>query len=144
MCCPTVEEVNRRYVDSLRNQAIRGNVLLREEVETIGDLLRSDDGKTGILVTGEAGVGKSGVMFQVVENLVEAGMPVISFKADWLEPTHLPDDVGKQIGLAGSPARVLAAVAQGRQCVPCDRSDGRDKLGFRPAIPAFLSVSMKS
>ena len=112
-----VEEVNRRYVDSLRNQAIRGNVLLREEVETIGDLLRSEDGKIGILVTGEAGVGKSGVMFQVVENLLEAGMPVISFKADWLEPTHLPDDVGKQIGLARSPARVLAAVAQGRHCV---------------------------
>ena len=112
-----VEEVNHRYVGSLRNQAIRGNVLLREEVETIGDLLRPEGGNTGTLVTGEAGVGKSGVMFKVVENLVEAGMPVISFKADWLEPTHLPDDVGKQIGLAGSPTRVLAAVAQGRQCV---------------------------
>ena len=113
----SVEGVNRRYVESLRSQAIRGQVLQREEVDTIGSLLQVEGGKAGVLVTGAAGVGKSGVMFQVVDGLVEAGVPVVAFRVDWLESTHLPDNVGAQIGLPGSPARVLAAVAKGRDCV---------------------------
>ena len=112
-----VEEVNRRYVDSLRSQTIKGRVLHRDEVDAINALFSARGGKAGVLVTGEAGVGKSGVMFQVVDGLVAAGVPVVAFGVDWLEPTRLPENVGEQIGLPGSPARVLAAVAQGRGCV---------------------------
>ena len=56
-------------------------------------------------------------MLQVVEELLHAGSPVVAFRADRLEPTQLPDSVGEQIGLPGSPANVLAAVAQGGYCV---------------------------
>ena len=112
-----VSDANQRYITSLRSQAIGGEVLSREEVHTVEDLLRSDGGKAGVLVTGEAGIGKSGVMFQVVDSLANEGVPVIALRIDRLEPTQLPDNVGHQIGLPGSPARVLAAVAQGRHCV---------------------------
>ena len=50
-----VSDANQRYITSLRNQAIGGDVLTREEVHTVEDLLRSGGGKSGILVTGEAG-----------------------------------------------------------------------------------------
>ena len=56
-------------------------------------------------------------MFQVVEELIGSGTPVVAFRADRLEPTQLPDNVGGQIGLPGSPANILAAVAQGKHCV---------------------------
>ncbi len=111
-----VEEVNKRYLNPLRDQAINRTVLPRQEVRTIHDHLEKSREKAGVLVTGEAGIGKSGVMLQVVEELLDAGIPVVALRADQLEFTPLPDEVGKQIGLPGSPASVLAAMAQRRHC----------------------------
>ena len=112
-----VVEANRRYLDLLRRQAISNTVLPRQEVQTVQGHLKESGGRTGVLLTGEAGIGKSGVMLQVIEELLDAGTPVVAFRADRLEPTQLPDQVGDQIGLPGSPANVLAAVAQGGHCV---------------------------
>ena len=112
-----VEEANKRYVNLLRDQAIGRTVLPRQEVQTVQGRLKESSGKAGVLLTGEAGIGKSGVMLQVVEKLLSGGTPVVAFRADKLEPTQLPDNVGEQIGLPGSPANVLAAVAQGRHCI---------------------------
>ena len=112
-----VEEANRRYLGLLHEQAIGRIVLPRQEASTVHDRLKENAGKAGVLVSGEAGVGKSGVMLQVVEELLAAGTPVVAFRADRLESTQLPDRVGEQIGLPGSPANVLAAVAQDGRCV---------------------------
>ncbi|MCY4090690.1 MAG: hypothetical protein OXF62_07720 [Caldilineaceae bacterium] len=112
-----IEEANKLYLNPLRRQAIAGAVLPRHEVQTVHDLLNESSDKAGVLVTGEAGVGKSGVMLQVVEKLLAAGAPVVAFRADRLELTQLPDRVGKRIGLPGSPANVLAAVSHGKPCV---------------------------
>ncbi len=112
-----VGEANQRYLNLLRNQAINRTILPRQEVQTVHDHLEKSSEKAGVLLTGEAGIGKSGVMLQVVEELLGAGIPVVALRADQLEFTPLPDDVGKQIGLPGSPTNVLAAVAQGRHCV---------------------------
>jgi len=70
-----------------------------------------------VLLSGEAGVGKSGVMLQVVDALRAAGTAVLAFRIDRLEPCVLPDDVGTQLGLPGSPPGVLSAIAQQRACV---------------------------
>ena len=112
-----VGAANQRYLSLLRNQAIGHTILPRHEVQTIQGRLKESGGKVGVLLTGEAGIGKSGVMLQVVEELLDAGTPVVAFRTDRLEPTQLPDKVGEQIGLPGSPADVLAAVAQGGHCV---------------------------
>ena len=112
-----VQEANQRYLTLLRDQAIGSTVLPRQETQVVQVRLKQSIGKAGVLVTGEAGVGKSGVMLQVVEELLNVATPLVAFRADRLEPTQLPDIVGEQIGLPGSPANVLAAVAQGKYCV---------------------------
>ena len=112
-----IEEANQRYLSLLRDQAIGRAVLPRQETQTVHGRLKESSEKAGVLVTGEAGIGKSGVMLQVVEKLLDAGTPVVALRADRLTLTQLPDYVGDQIGLPGSPANVLAAVAQGRDCV---------------------------
>ena len=112
-----VKAANERYLTPLRDAAIAGEVIPREEVETVLDMLTSPGRTRGVLLTGEAGVGKSGVILQAVESLQERGLPLITFRIDRLEPTVLPSDVGRQLGLPDSPANVLAAVAQGRNCV---------------------------
>jgi hypothetical protein len=112
-----VKGANERYLTPLRDAVIAGEEILREEVETVLDTLTLADRTRGVLLTGEAGVGKSGVILQVVESLQEQGLPLITFRVDRLEPTVLPSDVGQQLGLRDSPANVLAAIAQGRDCV---------------------------
>jgi hypothetical protein len=112
-----VKAANERYLSPLLAAAIAGEVIPREEVETVLDMLMSPEHTRGVLLTGEAGVGKSGVILQVVESLQEQGLPLITFRVDRLEPTLLPSDVGRQLGLPDSPANVLAAVAQNRDCV---------------------------
>ncbi len=112
-----IEEANQRYLSLLRDQAIGSSVIPRQEVQTVQGRLKESSARAGVLLTGDAGIGKSGVMLQVVEELLDAGTPLVAFRADRLEPTQLPDKVGEQIGLPGSPANVLAAVAQGGHCV---------------------------
>ncbi|MBD2014993.1 ATP-binding protein [Microcoleus sp. FACHB-53] len=113
-----VDKVNDRYLDRLHKEAIAGKVIPRDEVDIILEKLTSPDGKHGVLVAGEAGVGKSGVILQSVEALRKKGVPIIAFRVDRLDPTDSPAQVGEQLEkLPGSPAHVLANIAQGRDCV---------------------------
>ena len=106
-----VKAANERYLSPLRAAAIAGEVIPREEVQTVLTMLTSPGRTRSVMLTGEAGVGKSGVILQAVESLQEQGLPLITFRVDRLEPTVLPSDVGRQLGLPDSPANVLAAVA---------------------------------
>ncbi|MFB2895075.1 NACHT domain-containing NTPase [Aerosakkonemataceae cyanobacterium BLCC-F50] len=113
-----VNNQNDRYLSRLHKEAIAGKVIRRDEVDTIVDKLISPDSKRGVLVTGEAGVGKSGIILQVVEALYQQGVPLIAFRVDHLAPTQSPNQVGEQLeNLPGSPAHVLANIAQERDCV---------------------------
>lgn len=112
-----IEDANRRYLSLLCDATIASQVIPRDEAQTVLQKLTSPDSKRGVLLVGEAGVGKSGVMLQVVEVLHKQGVPTLAFRIDRLEPTLLPNDVGQQLGLPGSPANVLAAIAQKRDCV---------------------------
>jgi len=113
-----VDKVNDRYLSRLHKEAIAGKVILRDDVDIILDKLISQDAKRGVLVAGEAGVGKSGVILQAVEALRQKGVPIIAFRVERLDPTDSPDQVGEQLEkLPGSPAHVLANIAQGRDCV---------------------------
>ena len=79
-----VEQANQRYLTLLLNQAVGGTVIPRDEVQSVHTLLEESGGKTGVMVTGEAGVGKSGVMYQVVDDLLGAGTPALAFRVDRL------------------------------------------------------------
>ena len=113
-----VDKLNDRYLDRLYKEAIAGKVIPRDEVGIILDKLTSPDSKRGVLVAGEAGVGKSGVILQAVEALRKKRVPIIAFRVDRLDPTNSPAHVGEQLEkLPGSPAHVLANIARGRDCV---------------------------
>lgn len=112
-----IADANRLYLSPLRDAAVANQVIPRDEAQTVREKLTSPDSKRGLLLVGEAGVGKSGVMLQVVEALHKQGVPTLAFRIDRLKPTLLPNDVGQQLDLPGSPTNVLAAIAQKRDCV---------------------------
>lgn len=132
-----VDKVNAHYLSRLHKEAIAGKVIPRDEVDIIVNKLTSPDSKHGVLVTGEAGVGKSGVILQAVEILRKQGVPIIAFRLDNLDPTWSTERVGEQLGLPGSPAHVLANIAQGRDCIlVIDQLDAVSKASGRN--PQFL------
>lgn len=112
-----LEESNARYLSPLRNELISGTSIPREETRVALDLLTAEDKLRGGLLSGEAGVGKSGVVVQVLEELHSKGIPVLAFRVDRLIPTPLPSEIGRQLDLPGSPVAVLGGVAQERECV---------------------------
>lgn len=112
-----VEETNDGYLAPLRERAVGGTIIPRQEKDVALDLLESEDGRRGVLLAGRAGVGKSGVVLQALEELKERGVPFLAFRVDRLDPTPSPRKIGEQLALPDSPVAVLAAVAQGRPCV---------------------------
>lgn len=112
-----IEKNNELYLSRFNNEKIAGEFIERNEANIAIDKLISLTDKKGLLLTGEAGLGKSGVLGQVLTTLKTQGIPLIVFRIDRLEPTLFPHQLGEQLGLPDSPANVLAAIAQGRECV---------------------------
>lgn len=114
-----IEKQNDRYLTGLSEELVGGSLISREEASEALNVLVGEDAEEarGVMLAGEAGVGKSGAVLQIVEGLKQRSVPFLAFRVDRLEPTTLSEGIGNQIGLPGSPASVLAAVAGDRESV---------------------------
>lgn len=111
-----VEELNSRYESMIKGIGC-GITIPRDEVSAIMDILKGNDRKTSVLVSGEAGVGKTCVLGQAIHKLKSEGTPHLYFRVDRLDPTDLPTKVSAQLRLPATPAEVLVGIARGRSCV---------------------------
>ncbi|MDB9527924.1 hypothetical protein PN498_18165 [Oscillatoria sp. CS-180] len=112
-----IERANRVYLSTLQEAKIGGEVLPSSEVPIILEKITASSEKGSVLVVGEAGIGKSGAISQVLDMLKDGGIPFLAFRIDRLDPEVIPDAVGRQLGLPASPPTVLANIAQNRDCV---------------------------
>jgi hypothetical protein len=112
-----IDAANDRYQASFPSPTIGGHIVKRAEVEEALAAFTEDGSIRGVLLFGEAGVGKSGVLLQLFSALRARGTPLLALRVDRLEVTQRPEDIGRQLGLPGAPAAVLDAVASGRECV---------------------------
>jgi len=110
-----IEALNSRYAAMIK--PIGGISIPRTETDTAFANLSGQGLKRSVLVSGEAGVGKTVILGQVIERVKGEGMPHLYFRVDRLDPTELPRNVGNQLDLPASPVEVLAGVAKGRPCV---------------------------
>ena len=113
----TITELTQTYLAGIRPQGIRGEDVSREETARVLEHLDGGETRTGALVTGKAGVGKTSVIAQVLAGAEIADWPLLAFRVDRLDPVQRPGEVGEQLGLPASPVRTLAAVAGGRDCL---------------------------
>lgn len=111
-----IDNQNNRYFRSLEDEGIQGQLFARDEAETAVNHLTSGQGRKSVMLAGEAGVGKSSVTPEIGERLKNLGWTVLGFRIDRMEPVSTPDQVGENLGLPGSPANVLGAIADGREC----------------------------
>lgn len=108
-----VSDQAERYRRQANDVLIGGKLITRSEVGDVLGALTRDDGPRTILLAGNAGCGKSAVLANLVDEISDVGWPLLAFRVDRLEAVIRPEEVGDQLGLPGSPASVLAAVAVG-------------------------------
>lgn len=112
------DSINNRYTSKIRSTSILTDdvAIPRNETGQVLDAILSET-PTNVIVSGAAGVGKSGVMLQLAEALKAQNIPLLAFRVDTLKQVLRPEDVGEQLGLAGSPALVLGQVAKDKLSV---------------------------
>lgn len=83
---PTLREqiahANQRYLDSYTPFGAGGSFVRRKEAREVLSLLEAEDGPTTILLTGNAGTGKSGVIREVLAGLTGRGVTHLAFRVD--------------------------------------------------------------
>lgn len=109
---------NDRYLASQQHD-IGGIDVPRAEARAIMEAFTQPEAPARtVFLTGEAGVGKTGVTRAVVLAVRDdLGWPVLALRVDRLDPTQSARAVGEQLGLPGSPTATLAALAQGRSAL---------------------------
>ncbi len=106
-----LDELRDRFNRSYRHLLIGGRTLGRREARDVVAQLTSDDGPGVLLLHGRGGDGKSGVAFEVLEQLRLLGVPCLPLRLDRDRPEDSPLKFGMSLGLPGSPANCLAAAA---------------------------------
>lgn len=112
----SVTSTTDRYLQRLGRELIGGSSIPRAEALSVTDSL-TYSGQKAIIVVGQAGQGKSAVLLQAVQELRHRGALVLALRLDELQPALTPIDLGRQLGLPGSPAAVLAALSRGSPAV---------------------------
>lgn len=83
---PTIRErivsANQSYLNSYTPFGAGGSTIPRQEAQETLALLEAEDGPSVILLTGNAGTGKSGVLRQILSCLDECGSTYLAFRVD--------------------------------------------------------------
>jgi hypothetical protein len=112
-----VHEVTEQYLAGVRKKLIRKTLLPREATQELLSRIAENARGGDVVLTGKAGVGKTGCVIEFVEALRGQGIPVLAVRLDRLSSVSSTHEFGQQLGLEESPALVLAAAAEEREAV---------------------------
>ncbi|MFH1338920.1 MAG: hypothetical protein ABIH40_03670 [Candidatus Omnitrophota bacterium] len=111
---PVIQELQNQFEDSIKPYLIRGAIIKRPETDR---LIKSiEDGKN-VILSGAAGYGKSGVLFELTEHLKQKGTPYLPIRLDRKSPENTSVQFGKSMDLPDCPAFSLAGISGERQSV---------------------------
>lgn len=110
-----LKAVTEAYISGQRAKLICRQMISRTVARDILTKLVESHFGQDILITGAAGSGKSGCLLEIVEGLVGAGVPVLAFRLDRMQPVQTTQALGADLGLPESPAMVLARAFPGRK-----------------------------
>jgi hypothetical protein len=109
-----IDEANERFRNSRRDTLIGGELVERPETKQVVAALLE---RQTVLVQGDAGMGKSDVLLGLCDHLADTRMPYLVMRLDRQQTATTPEELGKALGLPGSPPAVLAASAAGGESV---------------------------
>jgi hypothetical protein len=109
-----IDDANERFRNSRCATLIGGELVERRETNTVVAALAE---RRTVLVRGDAGMGKSDVLLGLCDHLADARTPYLVMRLDRQQTATTPEELGKALGLPGSPSAVLAASAAGGESV---------------------------
>lgn len=122
-----IDRLQTSFIDSIKPYLIGGQLIARLEAASLLDAVVSDDSERPrlVMVHGRAGIGKSGVLFELVETLKKQKIPFLPIRLDRNVPVGSAEHFGREVcGLPASPARVLRmAAGQNRSVLILDQLD---------------------
>lgn len=107
---PLIDAVTQQYLNNGMARLIQGKLVMRAATEQLRAQMSKPD--TDCAVTGRAGTGKSGCMAEFVQGLKDAGVPVLAFRLDRVDPVKSTLELGQALGFEESPALLLGAAAE--------------------------------
>jgi hypothetical protein len=113
----TIEKITEQYVDYHERRLISGQLIHRDVADQIADTILNASESVNIATLGEAGSGKSGVLYEVLQLLNKKKVPTLAFRVDRLEYTTTTQKLGEQLGLKQSPAIELTFAFQEKDVV---------------------------
>ncbi|MEN6554019.1 MAG: hypothetical protein ABFC34_14160 [Methanobacterium sp.] len=110
----SLNNVNERYLRRIMEVEFSIKPIFREDTKKIlNNIISNQD----IIVTGTAGIGKSGIISQFLQELENNDMPFLVLDLENNKLEHSAKQLGSNMDLPGSPVSVLANIAQGKDCV---------------------------
>ena len=107
-----VDAANRRYLESYMPFGLAGRRIKRAETDRIIDKLQDADDPSLVLLTGEAGSGKSGVVREIMTRLTDRAVLHLTFRMDRFLSCRTGEEIGhKLLDRDESPVSVLAGLA---------------------------------
>ncbi|HKI04277.1 MAG TPA: toll/interleukin-1 receptor domain-containing protein [Thermoanaerobaculia bacterium] len=114
---PALERLQDRFFQSIQHHLAGAQLIRRKETRELMTQLDEETSRVTV-IHGVAGSGKSGVLFELARELVAQGVPFLPLRLDRYELHGDPQRFGKEaLGLPGSPAKCLAAIAAERRGV---------------------------
>lgn len=113
-----LSKITSLFLESSKRNRILGEQIPRQETNQIFEYMTQPDSKQFIVIAGTAGSGKSEIIAEYLEKVIEKGAVVMPFRLDRLETYgNTTKQLGEQLDLPQSPVTVLGRVADLRQSV---------------------------
>jgi hypothetical protein len=100
----TIKKISGQYVDYQERKLISSQLIHRNIATEIIDTILNASESVNIVILGEAGSGKSGILYETICSLNEKRIPILAFRMDRLEYVTTTQKLGEQLGLKDSPA----------------------------------------
>ncbi|MES2460490.1 MAG: hypothetical protein V4671_07890 [Armatimonadota bacterium] len=112
---PSIQVINDNYLAPVRSLNILDVPIPRMEAKQVFGILQGEHHRRSVLITGEAGSGKTGVVAEIIQHAEAQGWLTLAIRLDRLDTTALSSkQVGVQLDLTDSPVTVLGEVAGDR------------------------------
>lgn len=108
----SILKINSEY--EIGYKKIKDSIIKRSETNLLFNKIAKEE---NIVVCGNAGYGKSGVIMDLISNLNDNNIPYLTINLETYPPYEEPDAYGKRIGLKASPCVSLDALSKNRNCV---------------------------
>ena len=92
-----INQTNHRYLESYSPFGAGGESISRSQAKEVFNLLVQVNGPNVVLLTGSAGVGKSGVIRELIEQLTECGLSHLAFRVDRYLTIQSARDLGQAL-----------------------------------------------